>query len=697
MLKRLKLTNFMQHKALEINFTQGVNVIRGANEAGKSTIFKAVAYAFGGARALPMTLEDTVTWGLAPGSLRVELDFSHAGVDYSIYRAKAGSEMRGGGNTASGQAEVTAAVERVFGINMATAKSIMLADQGNLRGALDDGAVQLIERLSNVGLIDQLVKQVQIQLPCGNTKLIEDTIMRLAGKYGQPPADRSKEAAALDEKIEEAKLQEKALQEVSSSNELCLKELELETKNAAEILKNNEKLVERRSSISKRITLLQGELAMLKPPAEYQGMTVEQLRTAAQAQEDAKETQRVWSLFQTAHATTGSELTEDAAGRICGSYAKSEADLRTSIQRLKTEMAVAASKIVTGSCDFCGKHLGSVAEVQQTNAQITEEIARKELVVQEKEAALLNLASAYKSASLVLAVNAENKKLAKNFPNHIVVRGFPADCYWIGGPVSDGPLVDYQRELARALNNIKAVEAHQTQRAYLLKAIDTETAELGRLEGPLDEHTVRSLKSVQTLLVETALSHKQMQRDLNDVATKIVNLQHSMMSLAKEIAVEQQAYESGQAEMKAQQAAMAEYSSNNDLIRRLREVRPLVAKKLWTSVLSPMSSLLTTVRGELSTVTRDTDRFLINGKPAEAYSGSAKDCLGLVIRIALQKTFTPAVDFLLVDEPAAATDEQRELAMLGLLGSVGYGQVVLITHSNLADTFASNFIQLEST
>lgn len=70
------------------------------------------------------------------------------------------------------------------------------------------------------------------------------------------------------------------------------------------------------------------------------------------------------------------------------------------------------------------------------------------------------------------------------------------------------------------------------------------------------------------------------------------------------------------------------------------------------------------------------------------------DALGLAIRIALTKTFMPNNDFLILDEPGAACDDEREASMLGLVASCGFEQVLLVTHSTLADAFADNMIVL---
>ena len=93
-------------------------------------------------------------------------------------------------------------------------------------------------------------------------------------------------------------------------------------------------------------------------------------------------------------------------------------------------------------------------------------------------------------------------------------------------------------------------------------------------------------------------------------------------------------------------------------------------------------------------VTRGEKGFAVDGKSAKSLSGSTKDSLGLAIRLALAKTFLPSLGFLILDEPAAACSDSRESAMLGLLSACDFDQILMVTHSDLADAYSSSIIQL---
>ena len=100
------------------------------------------------------------------------------------------------------------------------------------------------------------------------------------------------------------------------------------------------------------------------------------------------------------------------------------------------------------------------------------------------------------------------------------------------------------------------------------------------------------------------------------------------------------------------------------------------------------------MRGEPSAVTRVEGAFLVDGRPVEGLSGSTLDVLGLAIRVALLKTFLPRCSFLVLDEPAAACDEEREAALIGTIATAQFGQVILVTHSGIADAYSNQLVTL---
>jgi recombinational DNA repair ATPase RecF len=75
--------NFMTHKNLSVKFLPGINVIRGENEKGKSSILFGISYNWFGAGFLPQVIEETMTWGTKKTSLFTETVFVVSGDTYT--------------------------------------------------------------------------------------------------------------------------------------------------------------------------------------------------------------------------------------------------------------------------------------------------------------------------------------------------------------------------------------------------------------------------------------------------------------------------------------------------------------------------------------------------------------------------------------------------------------------------------------
>jgi ABC-type transport system involved in cytochrome bd biosynthesis fused ATPase/permease subunit len=135
---------------------------------------------------------------------------------------------------------------------------------------------------------------------------------------------------------------------------------------------------------------------------------------------------------------------------------------------------------------------------------------------------------------------------------------------------------------------------------------------------------------------------------------------------------------------------------NNTLQKAVRLARPVIADKLWTVVLAAVSTYFSTMRGEKSVVTREGNSFKVDGHVVGGggLSGSALDLLGLSIRMALTRTFLPTAPFLILDEPAAAMDEERTRQMLGFLVAAGFQQTILVTHESESESVADNLITI---
>jgi len=155
-----------------------------------------------------------------------------------------------------------------------------------------------------------------------------------------------------------------------------------------------------------------------------------------------------------------------------------------------------------------------------------------------------------------------------------------------------------------------------------------------------------------------------------------------------------QAWQQGRDQLADAMLQLERMNFNNALLAKVRQAKPQISDRLWEIVLASVSSYFSQIRGTQSVVSRADNGFKVDGKSIGGLSGSTLDALGLAIRIALTRTFLPGAPFLMLDEAAAACDDERETNMLGLLATADFEQVLLVTHSTLADAFASQVVQL---
>ena len=127
MLRTLTLKNFRKHEDLALDLNQGIIALRGNNEAGKSSLIEAIAYALFGAKACRESLDNVVTYGRPVSSLLVRMVLEVDGIEYTVKRSKSGAELTYGQHSVTGQNEVTDFFERLFGAPASVASSLWLS------------------------------------------------------------------------------------------------------------------------------------------------------------------------------------------------------------------------------------------------------------------------------------------------------------------------------------------------------------------------------------------------------------------------------------------------------------------------------------------------------------------------------------------------------------------------------------------
>ena len=675
MIESLELTNFMSVPYAKHTFSPGLNVLRGANEAGKSTRFLAVAYALWGARALPDSLEDTVTWGQPVSSLKVCLQFTLNNTIYTIVRTRAGAALAGSDNTLSeGQAEVTAQVERLTGASAATGLMTLLTNQGSLQASLDSAA--LIEKLSNTSLLDRLITAVGDAYPSGNTKQLEIEL----DKEVVAPVESSAEEAAAVERCEvglalaqgrqiEAESKLKALEpEIAAASALLAQRLEVERK-----------IKDLKSRLKPRLP------EPLKPAEPKTLEELQELRAAAEGLAQKKKAKAVFDSLTVACLSGSLDWRKGQLAVAKRTYQT----LSSNLAQLTARRAdIKATGIWVDSCALCGKFLTDVPEVVQINAKVKTALSQIDCEIAAATKAVaacrLEIETLEKLIGHAEVVTAKLPLLSDYCS--IDLEYTPPKVLWTAGPVEEPSAINFDRLLTDLHANrawyakaLAEVTAHNDQRA----TIEQELAYLAVPPTAEAEDTMADAKYLREVLAaETG--------DVRVAQLALTEARHALDKAQAVFKAQMDAYTEAVAARELLRNLLADYRENNALIAKLKSLKPVIAKTLWSLVLLSVSTVFSQLRGVQSVVTRDADGFLIDGKKARSYSGSTKDILGLAIRITLQRTFLPNLSFCLLDEPAAAADSIREEAMLAALSRVDFAQVILVTHSDLADTFAQS-------
>ena len=701
MITHLKLKNFKTHQDLDITFGSGLQTIRGEVEAGKSSMIEGIAFGFFGAAALPLSLADTVTWGFPESSLRVEIDFLHAGSPFSLYRAKSGAELTGAGVRVSGAAEVTKFCEGLFGCTAAVAKNVLLASQGDLRGALEGGpgeAVQLIERLGNVGLLDTIIGKIQDQLPSGNTASLEALIAREAAV--EPPAAPD---YSLNQVLHQAQMDQAAADETYLEVEQALAEIDVAGAN--QVLgawtAANDRLARAKTTSATHARALAGAGDALRDLLAKPTPDLVAIAEAKAAADNLARVARVQQQFISAQA----KLPRDTWEGDEVSLATEVKHTASALEKLKADGQAEAVKvarlqaqvITETACGLCGKDLRNVPEVVAKNAGIEALVAKSTERQRAIKAEYRDKSEALTTLEELTTVHLHYAELAHREPALVSYRvegSVPGALIW-QGPLDLTPSTrNFARELSEARAHQDLLSATQALVDRTTVLWDSAIAEIAALEAELGKLDVTWAGTVLELA-------KELQERVRGCASTCrqarTTVQQADAALRESLQAHQSAvatYDKAQESLAGLKRDLAAMRLHNQVIKRIREVRPAVADQVWSLALSTISQYFSKIRGTQSAVLRGDKGFTVDGHSAKALSGSTKDSLGLAIRLALAKTFLPNLGFLILDEPTAACDQTRTAAMGGVLASCEFEQILLVTHSDQLDCFASNLIQL---
>jgi len=700
MLKKVELQNFRKHTDLKVRFTEGLNVIRAPNEGGKTTTLEAIAYALFGSKVLRDGLDNTVTWGQPTTSLKVTVEYG----DYVITRSKKGAEVLAMGQVfVTGQSEVTAFCEKLIGADGATAANLMFSNQMGLRGVLTNGpkaTAQLIEDLGEFDLFDRIIDAAQHKLPLGAATVQADRLQRLTAELEALTTPAQPDAAAheanltaLTSSLAAAKEAEATLIEKLAGARDAVAKMRHARAHRSTLEANLAKVEGRLNDLRVERTSVEGQ-ATLEPRATAD------LEEGLRQSQDLEARRRAWAQFQKLPTPERHSRKAMDAEIVCIQADIKRAD--EAVRQAQTNIKVAKAKLTTSStCGFCGQDVSQFPEVAKRNAELAAAILGEERRTVEAleskevaERALENVQALFRVEDEILrGVRGIEQYLERDesvLPAMFTWQGLPP-------PPPEEAEPDYAAMLAEAKRYNDAILQARTKLEMLNRQIhDLEDDRLKLV------HELRGLSPVSDgTLAQAEAGLKEGEETLAEARGAIMDLQRSIDGAKADFqfavamhtaALEKRAQLEKQIDSTKQEISALEF--NNNLVKKIRAARPVIGNKLWSMVLASVSTVFSQMRGENSIVSKEKDGFTVNGKSVDSLSGSTLDLLGLAIRCALTKTFVPGCQFIVLDEPSASCDASREAAMLGYIAASGFSQVLLVTHSDVSESFANNLITL---
>lgn len=710
MLNKVELQNFRRHQNLVIDFTDGIQVIRAANEQGKSSLIESIGYALFGARALRTSVDKAVTWGNDTKTLKVTLTLSVDGSTYVFSRSTNGAEVKLNDRVfVTGQKEVSNHACALLGADVVAASKLMFASQNSIRGALEEGPKalsEMIENLAGFDTFDQILDAASKKLSLGSSTVVEERMARSEARLAEairtaaPEPDFVAHQKALREqqaRLSSAEATLPVLREATATavkawqdgSALFLERGVLETKvgQAHRARQTADELVRRLMPMT-RVVVDTGPIEGLK----------QQIAAALDHTKRKAAYQQLISLPTGPRWAGGQESYHAARSECSASISQLNAQMTSVSYEMKS---IKAQRFDSDTCSKCGQKLPNAEHIVARNQEVDQKVAALAKAAEILEAKLDDKRAEQKRLDDIYTFANRYRTAADGLEGYAVwdITTYPGTVAWNGPiPTGDAPNVaDLRRRIADIETQAKAVETAKAQLDLAVTQMTQADAEyqaavkvLSDFNGP-DAATVLALTAAK----DQAILNEQVAEGAAILAKSMIETLSRDHSAALALwSVTQNQINSERATLAECKDELVALAFNNNLVKKLRAIRPVIANKLWNTVLASVSVMFSTMRREESWITKEDSGFQVNGEPVECLSGSAKDILGLALRCSMLRTFLPQCGLLVLDEPMAGCDETRSETLLGFLKSMDFKQTLLVSHEEVSETVADNLIIL---
>lgn len=691
----LHLKSFLKHEDKRVDFTSGLNVIRGPNEKGKSSLLEGLGYFLSGPTALEKSLEDTVNdQAKSKASLKVLCGFSHLGRNYTGYRGASGAELsdQDGKVLVTGHKPLTEYLEKLLQLPAGRAHHVVLAKQNEIRGVLAIGptaATEFIEKLADFSEIDELIKRMITELPNGKTEVLEAQVKSAEETLASITVPEIPDHSAKIANHTHA-AQVLAVQAAEHQIALMAGQAEVTAALAARAQLNSQieaakpklsklqamvaalrEAVANKEALEKRRTDLQ---QMLEESARYKVFT--EVSWIKQAEADLP----VW---EGDRASLEQEilLQRDASSALV-----------TAARTLQVQIdGLVSRKIGDTVCPTCGHDSGDREAAARHNEKIDFQISNLSEELQEVQGESRQKTNEIQELTSVLDRGTRIENQSQTWAGAFVgvsLSTVPPELIFYGDTPNEPKLssAELERQLTEVLislqsaGNKEELSAAETRFEDASKALVSLQSDYAAIAVP-DFNSTMLQKEISDLTTAARISQDRAAELQNEVATVKALREGALAGCAR-----------WQALLDKTQADLTETRENNVLIKAVKTARLQVSERIWGTIMGGISGYFSRLRGVPSVVVRGPKGFLVDGKAGRP-SGSTLDILGLALRIVVAKVFANS-GLLVIDEPSANCDRERTANMAAVVAAAGFEQVIWVSHDDIAETCAANLIEM---
>lgn len=706
-LHSLTLKNFKKHRELHLDFTDGLNVVRGPNYAGKSTLTQAIFCALKGVSAVPGGRKVAVTWGESDFevTLVLTLPAGRATVKRSLSNARVEID---GAVVATGHTAVNAYLADALGMDPKQLEMLSYSPQGDTAALLTLGAAriqQAVEEMAGVELIDQVLERASSENrrlegaletlsevdPAPIMAEIEALSARLSeAENAIAPAETQLQAAseaktaaqqALDAGIAQNQARERGLR-ARAKAEAALEAAQHELERARVTL---EALPAQREGADEEllaeVTRLQGEVATLERAAAERETLQRELAQYAAWLPQAEEKRGL-------QAGLAGQLQEAAAAEQAALEAQREAErAAVQAQALVKKLRAAVQEAVCHTCKrpFDAAHAerakaeldlasSNSAELERQFDKITADFEHARKAHRE----LKQRVPSEDWAGLI----AQRQAQAENWKRRL--EQLPE-----GGAA--GRAAELRAAQAALAEHRTAADRYRSTRltySAAMQRVSEAEAALGRVGEIPEAVAVETLAQVEREAAQTETAARE----------ALQAARHAVASLRPALEQKRAALEAAQSETQRAEGLRKRHALVKGFVKYLRDNRARFLADIWAGVMDRASHFCSQVTGgAVAALRREDDAFVYvedgNALPIEAASGCQKAVAGTGLRLALESSFFGQGGFLILDEPSADMNDVHAAALAGALSAEGR-QTLLITHRDGEEYSAQQVITL---